>query len=208
MHDRRQRILTEAQALLDEKGYEGFTIRELSRRADVAQRTLYNVFGSKEDIVACAIWEHYAGLVDTMPEPPDPASLDAQLDRLTLTARVVISLRRYATAMVGVFFSPGVDRRIHDSLYRISMTSGGNWVDRAEKAKVLVKLSAAQRQRLIAAMVNLGYANVTDWAAGRIDDAEYILRAKQNFLLVVRAYLRPKHRAAAEALLAQLAEAG
>ncbi|MDB5447166.1 MAG: hypothetical protein JWQ97_2483 [Phenylobacterium sp.] len=204
MQDRRRRILTEAQQLLDEKGIDGFTIRELSRRAGVAQRTLYNVFGSKEDIVASAIEEHYAGLLETLPPHAPAASLEAHLERLALMSRVVVSLRRYATAMVGVFFSPTVDRRIHDSLHRISITGSGNWLERAEAAQVLVKLSDTERQRLITLLVNVAYANITDWAAGRIGDAELGLRAQLNFLLCVRYFLRPKHRADADALIARL----
>ena len=204
MQDRRLRILTEAQRLLDEKGFDGFTIRELSRRADVAQRTLYNVFGSKEDIVASAIEEHYAGLLAKLPPPPPAASLDAHLQRLAMMSEVVVSLRRYATAMVGVFFSPTVDRRIHESLHRISTTGSGNWVQRAEAAKVLVKLSESERQRLVTLLVNAAYANITDWAAGRIGDAELALRAQLNFLLCVRYFLRPRPRADADALIARL----
>jgi AcrR family transcriptional regulator len=203
MRDRRDRILAEAQGLLDEMGVEGFTIRELSRRADVAQRTLYNVFGSKEEIVAAAIDAHFAELVrEVRPTPAD--TLEEQLVGIRDIARATIGLRRYATAMVGVFFSPAVDRRIYDSLYRISQGSGEGWSGRAEKSKLVVKMSPGNRARLNNLIVNQSYANVTDWAAGRIDDEEFVVRAQLYFLSCIRAYLRASHRAEADALIAAL----
>src|SRR5579862_1973223 len=108
MQDRRQRILAEAQALLDERGVDGFTIRELSRRADVAQRTLYNVFGSKEDIVASAIELHFTSLLPEFPPPPPGADVEAYLCLMDAILERTINLRRYATAMATVFFSPTV----------------------------------------------------------------------------------------------------
>ena len=207
MRDRRARILAEAQGLLDEMGVEGFTIRELSRRANVAQRTLYNVFGSKEEIVAAAIDEHFADLVRTVaPRPAD--SLEQQLEGIRRIAHATIGLRRYATAMVGVFFSPTVDRRIYDSLYRISQGAGDGWSGRAGKSKLVAAMGPANRARLNNLIVNQSYSNVTDWAAGRIGDEEFVLRAQLYFLSCIRAHLRARHRAEADALIAALMQDG
>lgn len=207
MHDRKQRILSEAQTLLDEHGVDGFTIRELSRRAGVAQRTLYNVFGSKEDIVSSAIEQHFASLLTELPAPPPCEDIEAHLRRVEAISRRTIGLRRYATAMVNVFFSPTVDRRIYDSLRGISLSGSGDWVRRAESAKVLLKLSPQDRDRLTTLLMNVNYANVTDWAAGRISDLEFTLRAQVNFLLCIRAFLRPKYRPRVDELMDQLTAA-
>ena len=206
MADRKLRILSEAQHLLDEKGVKGFTIRELSRRADVAQRTLYNVFGSKEDIIVSAIEQYHATL--DMPRVTGPETVADQLNHIQTAARVVLSLRRYATAMVDVFFSPEVDRRIYDSLRRISLSGANGWVEHAEAGKVLVKISDKERERLIALMVNVTYANITDWAASRISDSELVLRWQINFITIIRNYLRPAHRKDADAALARLSAEG
>lgn len=206
MADRKSRILSEAQHLLDEQGVKGFTIRELSRRADVAQRTLYNVFGSKEDIIVSAIEAYHATL--QMPQNGPADDLEQELNVIEAAARVVISLRRYATAMVDVFFSPTVDRRIYDSLRRISLSGANHWVELAGAEKVLVKMSDADFERLRALLVNVTYANITDWAASRISDAELILRWKINFLIILRNYLRPTQRKIADALLNRLSAEG
>lgn len=205
MADRKSRILSEAQRLLDEQGVTGFTIRELSRRADVAQRTLYNVFGSKEDIIVSAIETYHATL--QMPQNAPVENLEQELEVIEAAAKVVISLRRYSTAMVDVFFSPAVDPRIYASLRRISLSGANHWIELAGADKVLVKMSETERERLRSLLVNVTYANITDWAASRISDAELIARWQINFLTIIRNYLRPAQRKVADAALARLSAA-
>ena len=194
MADRRRRILVEAQAIIDELGVEGFTIRELSRRAGVAQRTLYNQFGSKEDILASAIHDHFAGLLDALPAPPAAADFEGHLRRIDALVDRTVELRRYATAMVGVFFSPTVDRRLYDTLRWISGGGSVAWVPEAVRDDVLSKLSPEDIERLSTLLINTGYANITDWAAGRISADEMKLRFKINFLTCIQPLTRAPHQ--------------
>ena len=204
MADRRQRILAQAQVMLDELGVEGFTIRELSSRAGVAQRTLYNLFGSKEDIVASAIHDHFAGLLSELPTPPLASDFEEYLRRIDALLDRTIALKRYATAMVGVFFSPSVDRRLYDTLRWISEGGSAAWLPRAVEEGILVKLSPVDRERLSTLLINTGYANITDWAAGRIPAEEMKVRFKMNFLICIQPLARPPHRATIAALLDRL----
>ena len=202
MFDRKRRILTEAQALLDELGVEGFTIRELSRRANVAQRTLYNVFGSKEDIIASAIELHFHSLIGAAPAYVADGDLDALVARAKGIVDVITGIRRYAAAMMGVFFSPGADPKIHESLVRVWRAGAGAWLDPTGKHSFLVRMSPAQLEALAALLMNTAYANIGDWVAGRISDAEFRRRATVNSLLISRSYLKPKIRARADAIIA------
>lgn len=201
---RRHRILLEAQRLLDEAGVEGFTIRELSRRGKVAQRTLYNVFGSKEEIVASTIEERHKSLMANASRPPPVARSAVQLRELEATAGAVVNLRSYATALAAAFFSPTANTKIYDSLRRISVESSGNWLDRAEAGKIVRHLSEQEKERVLSLTVNSGYAVVIDWAAGRITDDELKRRFKINFLLCIYYVLRGPHRKEVDALLATL----
>lgn len=205
MVERRQRILTEAQALLAEKGVEGFTIRDLHRRAAVAQRTLYNVFGSKEEIVARAIEHHFTDEQLELP-PVETAELELILRRIDVLSRIVIRQRAYASGLVSVFFSPTLDRRIYDSLHRIALSGTRAWLDAAEREKVLRKLSTAERRLLLTSLVNLSYATISDWAAGRIEDSSLSLASQLNFLIGVSSCLTSKHRKIADALIAARAQ--
>ncbi len=207
MADRRQRILAEARAMLDAMGVETFTIRELSRRADVAPRTLYNLFGSKEDILASAIHDHFAGLLAELPPQSPPEDFASHLRRIDALADRTIALKSHATAVVGVFFSPTVDRRLYDTIRWISETSSVAWMLAAIDSGVISKISDEDRERFSTLLVNTSYANITDWAAGRISADEMKLRFKINFLVCVQPLVRSRHRAAITGLLGRVLRA-
>jgi AcrR family transcriptional regulator len=203
MSDRKARILAEAQAMLDEMGVDAFTIRELSRRANVAQRTLYNVFGSKEDIIASAIELHFNSLIEAAPPDVSDGGHDTLFHRSNGIVDVIVRLRRYAAAMVGVYFAPGADAKIHESLVHIWRTGAGNWMDQPAAKSLLVKMPKAQRDAVASLLMNTAYANIGDWVSGRISEAEFRRRYTVNSLIVVRSYLRPKARARADEIIAQ-----
>ena len=62
----RRAILIAAAELVRERGFDGVTIEEISRVADVSPRTFFNYFGSKEEAVA-----------GELPVLPDQAHIDA-----------------------------------------------------------------------------------------------------------------------------------
>src|SRR5262245_5568967 len=80
--ERRKRILHEARLLIAKVGHENFSVRELARRANVAQKTLYNAFGSKEAIVTSAIVQYARDLRDTVERDQVHPSLETTLERM------------------------------------------------------------------------------------------------------------------------------
>jgi AcrR family transcriptional regulator len=201
MAERRRRNLVEARGLVDSMGVENFTIRELSRRAGVAPRTLYNLFGSREDILASSIHDHFAGLLAELPPPPPPEDFTAHLRRVDALADRTIALKSYATAVVGVFFSPTVDRRLYETIRWISETGSVAWLTAAVERGILSNISAADQDRFSTLLVNTSYANITDWAANRISAEEMKARFKINFLACIHPLVRARHRATVAALL-------
>ena len=57
MQKRRERILEEARRMIAERGYDAFSTRALAKSAGVTQPTLYNLIGSKDEIVRVLIIE-------------------------------------------------------------------------------------------------------------------------------------------------------
>lgn len=207
MRQRRARILKEAQLLLGEEGIEGFTITKLSRRADVAQRTLYNSLGSREEIIGRAISEHYASLTRLLP-PFAGRTIDEYVNRASLISGFVVQLRSYASAMVSVFFSPNVDPRIYDRLNQIPEQAYGEVLALMEAAGIARPPS--DRERVLAArrMSHLSYALVSDWAAGRLSDDEFRARSPLCPLWAYYPLMLPEARAHADALFERFTREG
>lgn len=57
----RNDILNESMNIIDERGIDALSIRSLSSKLDIAPSTIYNYYGSKEDIIAALLrqrWEN------------------------------------------------------------------------------------------------------------------------------------------------------
>lgn len=55
MAERRERILDAARSIIAERGYEGLTMRELAQASRVTVPTIYNLVGSKEQVLFAAV---------------------------------------------------------------------------------------------------------------------------------------------------------
>ena len=64
---RRRRILEAARALLEESGPDGFSMRKLARAADLSVTTLYNLIGSREEILQALIDDSVARMTASAP---------------------------------------------------------------------------------------------------------------------------------------------
>jgi AcrR family transcriptional regulator len=65
--ERRARIRRAARRLVAEHGYDGLTMRALAREAAVSVPTLYNLFGSKDTILAAEIEEMATAIAAQLP---------------------------------------------------------------------------------------------------------------------------------------------
>lgn len=119
MAARHASILAAARAGLTEKGFNGVTMQELADRAGVTKKTLYNVFGNKDDLLFAAVAE----VVDDYRESgshSEPgimaivASRDAALDQ-------VAGAPDYANAMTATLMQVDDDHPLVRMLLRDSV---------------------------------------------------------------------------------------
>ena len=75
---RRSDILEAARDLIAEHGYDGVTMRQLAARSDVAVKTLYLLYGNKEELVTTAAEDGHQAFYAEL----DKAEIDDGLDRL------------------------------------------------------------------------------------------------------------------------------
>jgi TetR/AcrR family transcriptional regulator, cholesterol catabolism regulator len=69
--ERRERIRAVARRLVAERGYEGLTMRELAAAARVSVPTLYNLFGSKDAILAAEMEASVRSVAAQLPRGGD-----------------------------------------------------------------------------------------------------------------------------------------
>jgi AcrR family transcriptional regulator len=99
---RRQHIIATTRELIAELGIEGITMRDLAARCNVAVATLYNQFGSREDVIASALKTDFEGRFLPLSQDLTPAQkLEA---RISKSARDVMGPMRDYTRSVMYFY--------------------------------------------------------------------------------------------------------
>lgn len=174
IHERRRRILKEARNLLSEDGLEGFSIRKLSKRAEVAQRTLYNAFHSKDRIMAIVIRETYEGVNRNLRYHTSSDTLDGIIDRLISINSRNLKSRNYTRVVASLYFSPDIARDIWMAMRAMVDLNLRKWLDRLDREKGLQNW--VDVDDLAGDIANIEYAVINDWAQGRLSDEQYLKR--------------------------------
>jgi len=113
---RRALILESARAELAKRGYDGVTMEALATRTGVTRKTLYNHYGSKDELLLAAVSDVIDGYrsLDSDVEPGIPALLESR----TLAARQVVDTPEYADAMIRALSQARSNDSLVDLLYR------------------------------------------------------------------------------------------
>jgi len=206
IHERRRRILKETRRLISEKGLANFGIRELCKRADVAQRTLYNAFSSKERVAAMAIKEAFDELRQSINYSTLATTIEGLIDRaITINTRN-LKAKNYALAVATIYFSPTTPQDVWDMLRRMG-TAG---------ITELLESLAASRQleewvdidEVAINFSNLSYAIINEWCMGRLTDRDYLRRIVDALLLLLLSATKGKARKTAEKMLHDIRASG
>lgn len=206
IHERRERILREARKLLSEKGIEGFSIRVLCKRADVAQRTLYNAFHNRDRLITLAIRETYEDVNRYMQYRTSAETLEGILDRLISVNSRNLRARNYTRAVVAVYFSPDASRDVWESMRQMVDLNLRQWLDRLERENLLetwVRIDEFANE-----IANLEYATINDWAQGRIEDGDYVRRLVTAVLTHVVGAIRGEDQLKARKFLEEIHRTG
>ncbi len=100
------RILEATRRLIAERGYEGVTIRELARAAQVSVPTLYSRFGGRDELLFAAIESHAVDLVDRVPQDPETKPLEALLGIVDVLADELLARTDFARVLFSLFARP------------------------------------------------------------------------------------------------------
>lgn len=202
--DRRRRLLKEARRMIAEDGLEGFSIRKLCLRADVAQRTLYNAFQNKDRLIALAIREAFDEFSMFVRHQTDPDSLDGWIDRTVAINRRNFRVRNYTKAVCAIYFAPSTPRDVWMTLQDMSLRGNGAWLKRRQ-ADIHSWIDLDNFAHL---MANVQYSTINDWCLGRLSDDDYLPRLAENMLLLVIGAVHGRLAEEAAEMLADLGATG
>lgn len=183
MFERRRRILSAARKMIDEVGPDGFSIRELSKRADVAARTLYNAFENKENIIALAIQGYFEAFNRTIRFDTDPASFEGALEHQVATTVRNQQIPNYLRTVASLYFSPSLHPAIRTVLLDVGTRYWRPWLNAVADQNGLVR--GVDVEGLLVDLSNLQFAKVHEWGLGELDDRAFFDRTLDAVLLML-----------------------
>lgn len=206
IQERRRRILKETRRLIAQKGLANFSVRELCHQADIAQRTLYNHFSSKERAAAFAIKEAFDEIRYHVHFKTEATTIEGMIDRAIAINTRNLRARNYALAVVTIYFSPSTTDDVWEVLQK--MGTGGITI-------LLESLAAngqiepwADIEEVALTFSNTSFAIINEWCLGRLSDAAYIRRVVDALLLLLCGACRGKARETAMRILQDIRRTG
>ncbi len=179
--ERQQRILDCARQAISDVGYEALTMKDLAEASEVSIKTLYNLYGSKDELLLSAVVDLLAdlpGLPNVQAASPGIARLRANLDAASAQ---VVATPAYAETMARALFQAGKDHRLIDILLRNT------------QQVILEQLQHAAEEGEIRAEVDLlaaatalaghQWSTVLMWSKGLLKTEEFEAAARRSQLL-------------------------
>ena len=179
MIERRRRLIEITKAMIAEKGADGFTIRELTERAQISITLVYSAYGDKEGLVAAAIQDFY----ETLPtaQRRTPKTLRSVLAQVDEAAEVILANAAYAGSLADLYFSRTVDPRVYLAIRNIAIRRFGPWLEHTIAKKGVV--SGLSLEMVYSILANEPWSVIFDWARGRIGDRDLAMVMKTTFLV-------------------------
>jgi len=169
--ERKRRILSTARKLIAEHDLNDISMEDIAERAQVAKRTLYNVFKSRDLLMAAAIYKYFEDFERKIRFKTAPASAERMIEHLDIVIRRNLDVRSYTRAILVAFFSSDADDDVRRAIYEIAAHSHRPWIERLAEEEQLQPW--IDPQILVEDLVRYRYSVGLDWSLGRIDDADF-----------------------------------
>lgn len=200
--ERRERILRVARKMIAQSGVAELSVRELCARAGIAQKTLYNAFGSKDHVITLAVTQYTQEFNNSVYYKFPRKTLEGQIERMIKVHSRNTQLRSYTTAIMSVYNSAHSDRELRNAVRLMSINAYKPFVEMLDEKKGLQ--TGVTLDHITAYLTTNTYAILTDWCIGEIEDQMLVERVCEGFLMIVAASTRGKHKAEAEQWLSDL----
>jgi AcrR family transcriptional regulator len=199
MAERRARIVGAAQAIIGERGYAAITMRDLARTSRVTVPTIYNLIGSKDEVLVAAVADRterfVARLAPSAQLPPCErvlAVVDAVVDEF-------LSAPHYYHAMLGLIYASPAAGKLRVRTAKAVQGPLGEALSALAKAGDLAPWiepgSLANQIESAAQVASLR------WATGAIGDAEMRETARLSTALLMLGVCSGRARGFVEAIV-------
>ena len=101
---RRLTILGAVYDLISERGYDGVTMLDIAQESGVVRKTLYNIYGSKENLVAAAMNERMKAIFDAQPKSHGHRGWERLLYIVDLGVAGMLETPNFSKALASVLF--------------------------------------------------------------------------------------------------------
>ena len=206
---RRLRILESARALLQEAGPEGLSMRKLARQAGLSVTTLYNLLGSREEILQALIQDS----VGRLEAPATDTGVGASRDPLLRASRAMEGILRYVVdngdllrPLIVADFRTGSWARLNEQDEGEHFRSSKDAI-RAAITEALAdgQLRNIVGQQFLEVQLHVGWELALDqWAYGVLDDEVFRLKSLCGFHMALLAFAAPHVRPGIEKELGRL----
>jgi len=203
---RRARILELTRELIAEQGIGRFSVAEVGVRADVAKQTIYNIFQTKERMIAAAINEYFDEREQRIRYQSPPATLERMIERTIVAGRAAESIPNYMSAMMAIYHSLDADPEIWLAIQRATVHAHKPWIEALGRDGLL---QSWIRPEVLAEDLALYKSGVIlEWCRGKLDNDGRLWREISGGLMTVAGATVPPARDEILARLDELAANG
>jgi AcrR family transcriptional regulator len=203
---RRQRILDFARVLIGERGYANFNLSDLGARAGVAKQTIYNIFGTKERLIATAINDYFEEREGRIRYVSKPATMERMIERVIVAGRASLSIPHYISALMAIYHAVDTDPDIWAAIHEVGTYPHRAWIESlAERGLLQPWIDPAELIDDLAAQRDLV---LLEWCRGKLDDELSIVRKVVGSLTLMAGATRGEARTEVEARLAEILRDG
>ena len=178
--DTRERILTVANELFTEQGYEGTSLREISDRLGITKAALYYHFRSKDEILTTLLAPFFELLDDLLGRLEDARDVEAWADALTWMVTKIFDYLDFFRLM-------GSNRHVVELVLEAVEHDHAEMHARVEQAAHTAASSVSEEVRMIAALGAV--TGFDDWAPTLLKVADPIV-LQQELTATVRDVLQ------------------
>jgi AcrR family transcriptional regulator len=114
--ERQQRILTVVREQITAAGYDGINVRDVAAASGVALKTLYNLYGSKDELMLTAVAELLSDVQQLEHVAGAEPGIPRYLAHTEAVARQIVATPAYADTVARSLFQAGRDHRLVDVL--------------------------------------------------------------------------------------------